>query len=262
MRPQPAALQYGAANARSDLLLKLYLLLKPSLLAKRHAGICGEPGRSGTLVACSSGVRAAGTIDRRLDWELEAALQRGRVAGGAVRVRGAVGQASWPAASAADPWRWTVGYAFGSGDADPADGLKATFDTLYPATHLRNGATDRIGRANINWTLQAECRRSRRLRFSWSTHDFWLSALRDAMYLPGSAPLIRYPLAAGRHVGSELASCVDYQLSSSIALRAGCAHPFPGPFLRHSGRSGATQPHVFLSYRFEVVPRKEGNRCH
>lgn len=234
---------FGAATARSD------FLLEPYLLAERHAGILGEPGRPGTLVVDTPGVRAAGRTGRRLDWEPEAALPRVRAAGGVVRAWGAFGQAGWPAASAADPVRWALGDTVGSGDAGPADGLKGTFDTLYRTAHVCSGATGRIGRARIqDGTLRAEWRCSRRLRLSSSRHDFRLATLRDALGSPGGDSLPRNPLDASRHAGWEQAAAPP--ISCPRASPPGpAASLLPGPFLRHSVRSGATQPDVFLSDR-------------
>jgi hypothetical protein len=98
--------------------------------------------------------------------------------------------------------------------------------------------------------LQGEWRRGSRLRFSMSGHDFRLATLRDALYSPGGVALVRHPLASSHHVGWEIAATADYQLSRAVNAGFGCAHLFPGAFLRQAGKSGATQPYLFLSYRF------------
>lgn len=232
-------------------MLRARVIFEPYLLLKSQARIRDERGGWGALNVYTSGLRAAGKAGRRFDWETEMAVQRGRAAGSAVGAWAAVWQASWQTGSR--PWlpRLTAAYTFASGDDNPSDGRKGTFDTLYPTTHLRNGATDRIGWANIHdWMLQGEWKRGSRLRFSASGHEFRLATLRDALYSPGGVALIRNPLATSHHVGWEISATADYQFSRAVTAGAGCAHLFPGAFLRQAARSGATQPYLFLTYRF------------
>lgn len=236
---------YGSSTLRSGVILEPYLLLKS------QAGVRDERGGLGALDVYTSGLRVAAKAGRRFDWESEMAVQRGKAAGSAVRAWAAVWQASWQTGSGRWLPRLTAAYTFASGDDNPSDGRKGTFDTLYPTTHLRNGATDRIGWANIHdWMVQGEWRRGSRLRFSVSGHDFRLATLRDALYSPGGVALVRHPLASSHHVGWEIAATADYQLSRTVTAGAGCAHLFPGAFLRQAGKSGATQPYLFLSCRF------------
>jgi hypothetical protein len=240
---------YGSAAAGGRLIVEPYLFLKSVALAR------GEAGMAGALDLYTAGVRAAGQAGGRADWEVETAFQRGRLGNGEVSAWGGVWQAGWQTASAKWGPRLTASYTYASGDDDPGDGRKGTFDTLYPTTHLRNGATDRIGWANIHdWAAQAEWKPGRKVKLSAAGHDFRLATVRDALYSPGGAALVVNPRAPSRHVGWEASATAEYQISRTLSLGAGCAHLFAGAFLRQSGRSGATQPYAFLAYRFSGVP--------
>jgi len=145
----------------------------------------------------------------------------------------------------------TAAYSYASGDAQPGDGRRGTFDTLYPTVHLRNGATDRIGWANLHdGSLSGEWTLSKKWKVSASGHDFHLASLRDALYSPGGAALVRNRAAGSSHVGFELAGWAVYAISRSFSFGAGYAHLFRGEYLRQSHCGGASQPYVYLDYRY------------
>ncbi|MBI5282211.1 MAG: alginate export family protein [Candidatus Solibacter usitatus] len=227
------------------------LRIEPYLFVKSNAIARNELGGAGALDLYSPGFRGAGLLSGSVDWEAEMVFQAGRLTARPVRAFGGVWVLGWQ--SGARRWqpRLSASYTYASGDGDPRDGRKGTFDTLYPTTHLRNGATDRIGWANIHDVLlQSDWKPSRKLKVSAGAHDFRLATTQDALYGPGGAALVRNARASSGHVGFELSGTADYALSRTLSLGAGYAHLFRGAFLRESGRGGATQPYVFLTYRF------------
>ena len=226
--------------------------LEPYLLLKSVAAWRGETGRRGALDIYTTGLRATAPLSSRADWEVEMAFQCGQAAREPVRAQAGIWQLHWQPTTASTAPRITASYSYASGDKDSSDGVRQTFDTLYPTTHLRNGATDRIGWANIHdLMLQAEWSLLRRLRLSAAGHDFRLATIRDALYSPSGAVLVRLSEAHSRHVGWELSLSAEYRFRPSLALGFGCAHLFPGAYLREAGRSGATQPYLFLAYSLE-----------
>jgi len=179
------------------------------------------------------------------------AFQTGRFAALPVHAFGGVWTVSLPTGTT--PWRprLTATYTYGSGDPNPKDGHRQTFDTLYPSTHLRNGATDRLGWANLHDLLgQAEWRLGRRARFSTGAHDFHLATLQDALYSKSGSAIVRNPQATSRHIGYEYFGLLDWQIQTTWSAGLGFAHLFAGRFLKDCRRSGATQPYLFLTYRF------------
>ena len=103
-------------------------------------------------------------------------------------------------------------YNFASGDADPTDGTRGTFDQLYPTAHDKYGLADQVGWRNIHHLrsrrrVDADSRRSS----TASYHSWWLAETRRRPLQRGRrASLAR--VAAGarrRHVGQE----IDLQVS-------------------------------------------------
>jgi hypothetical protein len=225
--------------------------IEPYLLLKSNARVRNELGRLAPLDVYTTGFRVYGTAFQSLRWESEMAFQTGRFAALPVHAFGGVWSVSLP--TGVSPWRprLTASYTYGTGDPNPKDGHKQTFDTLYPSVHLRNGATDRLGWANIHDLLgQAEWKLGRKARFSAGAHDFHLATLQDALYSRSGAVIVRNPLAASRHVGYECFGLLDWQIQTTWTAGLGYAHLFAGRFLQASHRSGATQPFVYLTYRF------------
>jgi hypothetical protein len=231
---------YGSIDRwASAFQIEPYLLLKSDGLA-----------RGGPLDLYTAGFRALGSW-LRVDWETELAVQSGRLAGNAVRAFGGVWSAGFRTGNPKYHPRIILSYTYGSGDPSPADGTRSTFDTLYPSVHMRNGATDRIGWANVHdWAVESEWTISRRLKISTGGHEFRLATVNDSLYAPSGSPLMRNPLATSARLGSEVFANAAYQLSRSLSSGVGYAHLFRGPYLRQSGRSSATQPYAFLAYRF------------
>lgn len=225
--------------------------VEPYLLLKSNAAARNELGEAGALDVYTAGFRAFGAWRQALDWESEVAIQAGRVASRPVRAFGGVWMLGVATGRRAWQPRISATYTYGSGDRDSRDGKKSTFDTLYPSVHLRNGATDRVGWANLRdlW-LQGDWRISKQWKLSGGGHDFRLVTTQDALYSPSGAALIRNLRATSGRLGWELFASADYQLSGAVILGAGYAHLFRGQFLRESGRCSVTQPYLFLTYRF------------
>jgi hypothetical protein len=248
-RSDPSRMLYGVYGSLrrwgTALQIEPYLFLKSDALCRN------ELGQTGALDLYTAGLRAFGIWARSVDWEIETAFQSGRLAGHPVNGFGGV----WLAGiqTGARPWqpRISATYLYGSGDRNPKDGRKSTFDTLYPSVHMRNGATDRVGWANIrDICLQGDWKIARQWKVIAGGHDFHLVSVRDALYSPSGTPVVRNPQASSTHLGWELFVNADYQITRSVIFGAGCAHLFRGAFLRESNRTGVTQPYVFLTYRF------------
>jgi hypothetical protein len=227
------------------------LRLEPYVFVKSNAIARNELGGTGALDLYSAGGRALGVLSETVDWEAEMVFQTGRVAALPVRASGGVWVLGWQTGKRRWQPRISISYTYASGDDQPRDGVKRTFDTLYPTTHMRNGATDRVGWANIHdRLLQSEWKLSPKWKWTAGAHDFRLATTEDALYSSSGAALFRNPRASSGHVGFELFGVSEYALSRTMNLGAGYARLFRGAFLRECGRGGATQPYVFLGYRF------------
>jgi hypothetical protein len=144
-------------------------------------------------------------------------------------------------------------YNFASGDKDPSDGVRGTFDQLYPTPHDKTGLADQIGWKNIRHARAGfEFTPFKGLPVATNYHSWWLAESRDAVYNVGNAVLGRIPTgAADTHVGQEIDVQVTRALMPQIAVAAGYAHIVPGSFLE-AATPGASysHPYVMVTYVF------------
>jgi hypothetical protein len=227
-------------------------VVEPYVFWKRDVNQAGELGAVGDLQHATFGVRLAGRMPARLDYGVEMALQRGSL--GAEDVRAWAGH--WQLRESL-PGRGSVTlvaeYNFASGDADPADGVRGTFDQLYPTPHDKTGLADQIGWKNIHHSRAGvELAPMRATPVSVNYHSWWLAERRDAVYAISNAVVARTPSGApDRHVGQELDVQVTRAVTPHLSLSGGYAHIFPGPFLK-TATPGASysHPYVMATYVF------------
>ena len=124
----------------------------------------------------------------RLDYGIEMAMQRGSLGTDDVDAWAGHWQLRETLPGAMTP-RLTGEYNYASGDADPADGARGTFDQLYPTPHDKYGLADQIGWKNVHHVRAGfELTPIRALPVTTNYHSWWLAETRDALYNAGSAP--------------------------------------------------------------------------
>lgn len=214
--------------------------VEPYVFVRSVDSLLSESGSRGTLRHATIGARLAGRLPARFDYNIEAALQRGSLASDDVRAwagHWALGRTVAPAKGI----RIFGEYNFASGDDEPADGRRDTFDQLYPTPHDKYGLADQVGWRNIHHLRAGlEMKPAPRVAVSGGYHSWWRASRTDSVYAASGAVLV--PGAAGvtaTHVGQELDVQAALALTSRIQLHCGYAHIIPGAFLDAStpGRS-------------------------
>jgi hypothetical protein len=189
------------------------------------------------------GFRATGALARSLDYNLETAIQRG---GGSESIVRAWAQ-HWEVGWRPGALRLAAEYNYASGDRDPQDGRRTTFDDLYPAAYNKHGFEDPFAWRNLhgaglwldytlgkNWALGASYRR------------FWAASRQDGVYAGGEAsPSTSSEARLADHTALFLAR----SLSARSKLCFGWAYLMPGPYLKSAT---VRLPHhsPFLSWRY------------
>jgi hypothetical protein len=226
--------------------------VEPFVLFKRDVNLRAEAGGVGTLEQFTSGVRVAGRLPARLDYGVEMAVQRGSLDTDAISAWAGHWQMreTFPGASAV---RLTGEYNFASGDKDPTDNVRGTFDQLYPTPHDKYGLADQIGWKNVHHARAGfEVTPFKGFPLMTNYHSWWLAERNDAIYNAGSTVLARVATGAlERHVGQEIDFQVSRSLTPQIQAAAGYAHIFPGAFLK-AATPGASysHPYVMVTYVF------------
>ncbi len=214
---------YASVATRSGQVLEPYLLWK-------RAG-----GDSLTQNIVTTGARLVGPLPERLDYEIETAFQTGRFAAGVVR--------SWAGS-------WTLGrrlgeaesaprlffeYDHAAGDRDPQDGVRTTFDQLFPTNHSKYGIADRIGWRNMRATrVGLKLQPGARWTVGLDYYSFWLARRQDSLYGADGVAVLRNPSATSSHVHQEFDAQADVRLAEALSLSLGYAHVFPGRFLKQA----------------------------
>ena len=226
--------------------------IEPYVLFKRDVNLRAEAGGLGTLTETTTGVRIVGKLPARFDYGVEMALQRGSLGTDDISAWAGHWQMreTLPGRAAV---RLIGEYNFASGDKDPADNVRGTFDQLYPTPHDKTGLADQIGWKNVHHARAGfEVTPFRGFPITSSYHSWWLAENKDAIYNVGNAVVGRVVTgAADRHVGQELDVQVSRGLTPQLQAAAGYAHIFPGPFLKETTPGASySHPYVMLTYVF------------
>lgn len=226
--------------------------VEPYVLFRRDVNLRAEAGGLGTLKQTTTGVRVAGKLPARLDYGIEMALQRGSLGTDDISAWAGHWQLreTLPGAAAV---KLTGEYNFASGDGDPADNVRGTFDQLYPTPHDKYGLADQIGWKNVHHARAGfEITPFTGFPLTTNYHSWWLAERNDAVYNAGGAVVARVPTgAANRHVGQEIDFQVSRALTPQIQLAGGYAHVFPGAFLKEATPGASySHPYVMVTYVF------------
>ena len=225
---------------------------EPYVLFKRYVNLRAEAGAFGTLKESTTEVRIAGRLPARLDYGVEMAMQRGSLGTDDIRAWAGHWQIreTFPGSTAA---KLTGEYNFASGDSDPTDNVRGTFDQLYPTPHDKYGLADQIGWKNVHHARAGfEITPFRGFPVTTNYHSWWLAEEKDAIYNAGSAVLARVATGAiDRHVGQEIDFQVSRALTPQLQAAAGYAHIVPGAFLKEATPGASySHPYVMVTYVF------------
>jgi hypothetical protein len=148
-------------------------------------------------------------------------------------------------------------YNYASGDKDPTDGKRQTFDQLYPTPHDKYGLADQVGWKNLHHVRTGfEITPLKGMPITTNYHSWWLAEERDALYNVASAPIARIITgAANSHVGQELDVQVSKAIFPQLQVAAGYAHIFTGAFLKEA-TPGASYSHPYIQATYVFIARR------
>jgi hypothetical protein len=226
--------------------------VEPYVFWRRDVNLRSELTTVGTLSQTTMGARVAGKLPARLDYGIEMAMQRGSLAEDSVNAWAGHWQIreSLPGAGAI---KLTSEYNFATGDDNPTDGLRQTFDQLYPTGHDKLGLADQVGWRNIHHLREGfEFSPFKATPISLNYHSWWLAEKTDGLYASSGTMIARVAGgAASSHVGQELDLQITRPLTPQLQLAAGYAHMFTGAFLEQATPGASySYPYVMVTYVF------------
>lgn len=239
---------HGIYSSLKDLVP--HSVVEPYVLWRLSPGFRSESGVLSRLDEKTVGIHWAGTRSQ-LDYDAETAAQVGSL--GTDRIRA---------------WAWSailgytfpelrleprifVKYDFASGDANPTDGRRETFDQLYPNIHDHHGLADQIAWQNLK-SIRAGVRLSLRPNWmvAWAYNDWWLANAADAFYNASGIAVARDPLGrSGSHIGREYDAQASYRYSRHLEFGAGVGYIRSGDFLVRTNHAHSySYPYLMLNY--------------
>ncbi len=224
------------------------------LLYRTRRRVTDELGRGGDSDLWAPGLRIAGKTVAGADYEVEALIQRGRMAQAPVSAWSTVVEVGRQFDGLPAKPRPFAIYQYASGDADPTDGKFGTHDQFFPANHRHRGLLDMIGYRNLeDWGGGVEAGPIDKLSLRLQIDSYRLANRHDAYYTFNGKALV--PRVAGgarsRRIGYECDFSTTYRLNPVITLSAGVGRLFRGDFLKlHSNIASST----FAYLGFELKP--------
>lgn len=230
---------YGTRKLGTGASLDLYVLGYRRNLA-RFAAASGREERT------SFGMRFAGRA-RRLDWNVEAVVQHGRV--GARRIR------AWTIASDTGyrlnlPLGPRIGLKADVASGDHNAGGLGTFNALYPKLPYFSEANLLVPANLIDLHPQVELRPARTLSLSVGADFAWRETTRDAIYLFPLLPLAGTAGAPGRYTGTQAISELGWEAAPHVTVAASYVHFAPGAVVRRAGGHSGDFGMVSLDWKW------------
>ena len=227
--------------------------VEPFLFWRRQSGLTSEAGVRGTMNFGTLGLRALGKLPSNFDYDVQMASQNGKLGDESIRAWAGHWLLGFTLATAPLTPRVFGEYNEASGDENPTDNKKGTFDQLYPTGHDKLGLSDQVGWKNIHDIRTGlEYKWTSKLTLTGFYHNWWLASARDALYAANGTAVVKVAAGtAGRHVGQEADVQMTYALNAVTSIGAGYANVFPGEFLKKATPGKQYRlPYVMLTYSF------------
>jgi hypothetical protein len=151
--------------------------------------------------------------------------------------------------------RFSIEYAYASGNKSAGDHVIGTFDQLYPTTHGQRGITDLFAEENIKDLKPAlDFKLVRKTKIVAMANHLSLASRFDGLYDAHSEALIVKVPTEGA-LSSSIGTVGDiyrtYDINPRLQLGAGVGHLYAGPFLKqNSSGASPSYPYVMLDYHF------------
>jgi Alginate export len=226
--------------------------IEPFFFWRRQSGLNTEAGVRGTLNFGTLGLRVT-SKPSSFDIDAQVAAQRGSLDAESIRAWAGHGLVGYTVTTAPLTPRFYAEYNQATGDANPTDNKKGTFDQLYPTGHDKYGVTDLVGWQNMRHVrggLDLVVRKGWTATVRYS--HYWLDDAHDALYTGGGVALARSPTGvAGTDVGQEVDFIASGKIRPSLGFSAGVGSLVPGDFLKATTPGKTyTYPYAMLTYDF------------
>ncbi|HEV8290712.1 MAG TPA: alginate export family protein, partial [Tepidisphaeraceae bacterium] len=145
--------------------------------------------------------------------------------------------------------RLLLGFDIATGDDNPTDGERETFNQLFPSGHPYFGFIDVIGRQNI-----IDVHGGISFKFAPTVslllehYFFWRESTHDALYTAAGTPLIPGGASNTNYIGSEFDVLLTVQFDRHWSGYAGYSHFFAGDFVEEAGAGSGADDDINFVY--------------
>ncbi len=227
-------------------------VVEPYLFWRRQSGLLTERSTPGISNFGTAGVRWSGTLASSTDYDVEMAKQAGILGSDTIDAWAGHWLVGYTLAHTRYTPRIFAEYNYASGDGNPHDGQRHTFDQLFPSGHDLYGLTDQVGWKNIRHVRTgAEVKPKDDWTISTKYSAYWLTDAHDALCNAASIVVVNSANGESTYVGQEVDIVSSFKYKSGPVLSFGIGHLFPGTVLQVNGRgNGYTYPYASMLYAF------------
>lgn len=219
---------YGSYKGFKNYTLDFYYLFRDT---DRPVNFGPNTGAS-QLDESTVGLRFEKKPGKGVDYELETAYQFGNFGGQEIRAWALVANVGYTFELS---WSPRVGFEFvyATGDSDPNDSERNTFDNLFPTNHLHYGYMDRASLQNlIDYHFTVNAKPTKKLYLQADVHILRLEEATDSLYNAGRRPVRTSATSSvSKSIGSELDLLVRYKMNQNVSFLAGFSHFSAGDYL-------------------------------
>jgi hypothetical protein len=242
---------YGLYSSFKKLVSKA--TVEPYFFWRRQSALRTELGDPGILNFGTYGIRWVGKLPAGFDYNTEFAGQDGSLGDESVGAWASHVLLGYTIPKVRFTPRFFTEYNHATGDKDPADNKRGTFDGLYPTGHDKYGLTDQVG-----WQNMHHIRTGMEFKFNkkWTAtgryNAYWLADSHDALYNGAGAVIARVPAGtAGKFVGQGFDILSAYTFNPRLLFSGGFGKIFPGAFLKNATPGASyNYPYAMLTYNF------------
>jgi Alginate export len=210
--------------------------VEPYFLWRRQSALKTELGVPGISNFATVGIRWVGKLPANFDYGTEMDRQAGSLGSDTISAWAGHWVLGETLIMARFKPRFSLEYNYASGDRNPKDGTRGTFDQLYPTAHDKYGLADQVGWKNIrNARAGVDLKLAKKWGLTGRYDAWWLADPHDALYSAASTIVARDTTGtSGKFVGQEVDSVLAYTFSKYLQVSGGYGHIFPGTFLNHT----------------------------
>ena len=221
-------------------------------LGKANRSAVSELGPKGDARLYTTGARITGKLVTGTTFDGGAAVQRGHYATDQVSAWALFSSVTWASARAKVKPRVTAEYFYASGDNDPKDGTRGTFDQLYSSNHGKYGLADHIGLRNMRMAaVKFEVSPSKKLKLNSAVSRLQLATVNDSWYGSSGTKVVLNRKATSTGLGWETDLFATLTVSKELSLAAGIAGLFGGGYIEQStGVTRIWSPYVMWTTKF------------